>query len=42
MLGLKHLVDLQLHGGKWKESDLQRLLELIGSKLLHLGHPDSK
>merc|ERR1719468_208600 len=35
--GLKHLTDLQIHGGGWTDSQLDQLLQIVGPGLKHLG-----
>ncbi len=36
--GLKHLTDLQIHGGGWTDSQLDQLLQIVGPGLRHLGN----
>ena len=37
---LKLLRELQLHGGNWEDSELDKLLRLVGNQLIHLGPGD--
>ena len=39
---LKHLTDLQLHGGHWTSSEMDKLIQAVGGRLHNLGKINGK